>query len=68
MAANFGKSFASAAAREGPEINHQGTFAMPMSVISTLSILTIATLFNGSLLALLALYIYKHRKANPIVR
>lgn len=41
---------------------------MSMSVISTLSILSIVTLFNGTLLALLALYIYRHRGSAPIVR
>lgn len=41
---------------------------MSMSVISTLSILSVVTLFNGTLLSLLALYIYRHRKSSPIVR
>lgn len=41
---------------------------MTITAVSTASILTVVTLFNGSLLSLLALYLYKHRNARPIVR
>lgn len=41
---------------------------MSMSIVSTFSILMVVSLFNGSLFTLLALYLYKHRFARPIVR
>jgi hypothetical protein len=43
-------------------------FAMTIAAASTLSILTVVALFNGALLSLLALYLYGHRGARPIVR
>lgn len=41
---------------------------MTITAVSTVSILTVVTLFNGTLLSLLALYLYKHRNAGKIVR
>lgn len=41
---------------------------MSMSIVSTFSILMVVSLFNGTLLSLLALYLYRHRSARPIVR
>lgn len=37
-------------------------------MLSTLSILTVVTLFNGTLLLALALYLYAHRRARPVRR
>lgn len=41
---------------------------MTITAISTVSILMVVTLFNGTLFTLLALYLYRHRDAGPIVR
>jgi hypothetical protein len=41
---------------------------MTITAVSTVSILMVVTLFNGTLFSLLGLYLYRHRDARPIVR